>query len=270
MVFTIFPGSESSPVRRLKRKEEDRTPRVERELSDAYIDEITRTPRYEYGRHKTYDDMITSMDPDDPFKGHYLPSGKVPQGRNTLPKPKRKSKKARSGDEETIPLDSVNSKKKSKKKKKQKGEESAESTGTFTVESHVNAGYHVSPSRLKADAGKQVEPDRASVKSTGTYTLGDSKSQLELSGNLAAIKPPVLKRQPMKVKSMTQDQQDHSSKRDEMDTVSKVFMVNVLKFWTFSLSVVKKTLVFRAGIHKKLVRIANEANPDQTASSEAV
>ena len=29
-------------------------------------------------------------------------------------------------------------------------------------------------------------------------------------------------------------------------------------------------LVIRAGIHKMLVRIANSADPDQTASSEAV
>ena len=29
-------------------------------------------------------------------------------------------------------------------------------------------------------------------------------------------------------------------------------------------------LVFRAGIHKLLLRIANKENPDQTASQEAV
>ena len=31
-----------------------------------------------------------------------------------------------------------------------------------------------------------------------------------------------------------------------------------------------KMLVFRTGIHKMLVRIANRVDPDQTASSEAV
>ena len=43
--------------------------------------------------------------------------------------------------------------------------------------------------------------------------------------------------------------------------------VNVLKFQThFS----NKMLVFRAGVHKMLVRISNREDPDQTASSEAV
>ena len=196
---------------------------MERELSDAYIDEITRTPRYEFGRHNTYDDMITAINPEDPFKGTYLPSGKAAQGRNTLPKPKRKSRKPKSGDEEPIPLDSVATTKKSKKKRKHKGEESAESTGTFTVESHVNAGYLTTPTDPQGKSGQQTEPDRASVKSTGTYTLGDSKTQLELSGGLAAITKPPLRRLPAKVMSMTQDQLHHCSKRDEMDIVSTVF-----------------------------------------------
>ena len=38
----------------------------------------------------------------------------------------------------------------------------------------------------------------------------------------------------------------------------------------FSLSVLNKILVVRAGTHKMLVRIANRENPYQTASSEAV
>ena len=37
-----------------------------------------------------------------------------------------------------------------------------------------------------------------------------------------------------------------------------------------SLSFRKKILVWRAGIQKTLVRIANREDPDQTASSEAV
>ena len=43
-------------------------------------------------------------------------------------------------------------------------------------------------------------------------------------------------------------------------------MVTVIKFQTFSLSVLK----FRTGTHKMLVRIANRKDTDQTASSEAV
>ena len=46
-------------------------------------------------------------------------------------------------------------------------------------------------------------------------------------------------------------------------------MVNVLKLRTLFSSVLKM-LVIRAGIHKKLVRIANREDPDQNASSEAV
>ena len=48
-------------------------------------------------------------------------------------------------------------------------------------------------------------------------------------------------------------------------------MVNVLKFQTlFSIDYLSsnKMLVFRAGIYKMLVRIANSEDPDQTASSD--
>ena len=47
--------------------------------------------------------------------------------------------------------------------------------------------------------------------------------------------------------------------------------VNVSKIAnTFLFLFTNKMLVFRAGIHKILVRIANREDPDQTASSEAV
>ena len=39
---------------------------------------------------------------------------------------------------------------------------------------------------------------------------------------------------------------------------------------TFLILFSNKMLIFRAGIHKILVRIANWEDPDQTASSEAV
>ena len=48
-------------------------------------------------------------------------------------------------------------------------------------------------------------------------------------------------------------------------------MVNVLKLLTlFSFCSQIKMFLFRAGIHKKLVRIANREDPDQTASSDEV
>ena len=44
-------------------------------------------------------------------------------------------------------------------------------------------------------------------------------------------------------------------------------MVNAIKYEHFSLSVLNKMLVIRAGIHKMHYRIANREDPDQTASS---
>ena len=46
--------------------------------------------------------------------------------------------------------------------------------------------------------------------------------------------------------------------------------VNALKFRTLLFLFSNKMLVFRAGSHKLLVRLANREDPDQTASSEAV
>ena len=46
--------------------------------------------------------------------------------------------------------------------------------------------------------------------------------------------------------------------------------VNVLLFQILLFLISNKILVIRAGIHKKLVRIANLEDPDQTASEEAV
>ena len=39
---------------------------------------------------------------------------------------------------------------------------------------------------------------------------------------------------------------------------------------TFLILFLNKILVFKAGIHKMLVRVANREDPDQTASSKAV
>ena len=49
-----------------------------------------------------------------------------------------------------------------------------------------------------------------------------------------------------------------------------VIIVNVLKFRTLIFLFSNKMLVFRAGMHKILVRIANREDHDQTASEEAV
>ena len=49
-----------------------------------------------------------------------------------------------------------------------------------------------------------------------------------------------------------------------------IITVNAQKFRTLFSLFSNKILVFKAGIHKVLVRIANREHPDQTASSEAV
>ena len=193
----------------MKRKDEEERPRVERGLSDAYINGITRTPRYEYGRHNTFDDMIAEMNPEE---GDYTPSGKT-KNPSPPPKPKRK-KKVKAGDEDAIPLDSVSSRRKSKKKKREKGMESAESTGTYTVKAHVNAAFEGTPKTDPKRKTEATEQDRASITSNGTYTLGESKT----STQLAVITKPLLKWSLKKVKSMTQEQ--HMSKSNLIDQVS--------------------------------------------------
>ena len=59
--------------------------------------------------------------------------------------------------------------------------------------------------------------------------------------------------------------------------INRVQVINVLWYGkcfkisnTFLFLISNKMLVIRAGTHKMLVRIANRADPDQTASSEAV
>ena len=156
--------------------------------------------------------MITEMNPDDPFKGDYTPSGKT-KNPSPLPKPKRK-KKVKTGDEDAIPLDSVSSRRKSKKKKREKGMEWAESTGTYTVEAHVNTAFEGTPKTAPKRKTEATEQERASITSNGTYTLGESKTSTQLT----VLTKPLLKRSPKKVKSMTQEQ--HTSKSDQIDQVS--------------------------------------------------
>lgn len=182
---------------RLKKKDED-PPRVERELSDAYIDSISRTPRYT--RHNTYDDMLNQMDAEDPFTGDYRPSGKSPKlGRPS--KPPRSKKNQRAADmEDEKEFERSRPKKKSHKKKSKK-DQSLENT----AESYTNKAY-------KGDM------DEDSVKSNGTYTLAQ-KSEVRTSlTNMAA---PVLKKKPTKVKSLITE----VSKREEMDNVSSMFLL---------------------------------------------
>ena len=55
-----------------------------------------------------------------------------------------------------------------------------------------------------------------------------------------------------------------------MEAINNLFCKCSKTSNTFLFLFSNKILVFRAGTHKMLVRIANREDPDQTASSEAV
>lgn len=182
---------------RLKKKDDER-PRVERELSDAYIDSISRTPRYDLGRHNTYDDMLGEMDAEDPFKGEYKPSGKSPKlGDQRKLASQHKRHQDEDVDEE---LERSRSKKKARKKKKKKDEEAS-----ATAESYTNKAF-------------KSEVDRESVKSNGTYTLNEQQ-KTDVRSSITNLAAAVLKKKPTKVKSIA----NIVSKREEMDNVSSNF-----------------------------------------------
>lgn len=196
----------------MKRKEEER-PRVERELSDAYIESISRTPRYGLGRHNTYDDMLTSINPEDPFKGDYQPSGKTPREKSKIPKPSKK--RDQSGERRENFFDEERTekhyKKKSRKHKKKKTEEIQKSAGESIA--HTNDAYLRTPTKLRPN-----ESDKESVKSNGTYTLGNEKTK-DIQSSIANMAAPVLKKSPHKVKSVTCSAKDNC-RDSELDSVS--------------------------------------------------
>lgn len=183
--------------KRLKKKDE--SPRIERELSDAYIDSISRTPRYGLGRHNTYDDMLESMNPEDPFKGNYEPSGKSPRTKRAagLKKSSKKENLIDNEDEERS-----RSKRKSRKKKHKKTES--------TADSHTNKAF-------------TADSDRESTRSNGTYTLNDSQAK-DVRTSITNMAAPVLKKSPTKVKSLTVI--NVTNKQEEMDNVS--FCVEII------------------------------------------
>lgn len=147
--------SQSTPVRKLKNRhshggEDDFAPSPpRRELSDAYIEAISRTPRYNSGT--SYSEMVDNLQEGDPFGGAYVPSNKPP-------KKNKKSKKSKSNNElnEDDPkmTDSLRQKIKKRKSKSSKhASSSRDSTGTFTVEGITNMS-------MSHELG-----------STGTYTI---------------------------------------------------------------------------------------------------
>ena len=70
----------------------------------------------------------------------------------------------------------------------------------------------------------------------------------------------------MQIKSVKLQITHNYAKYQYINIYGKCSKSSTAFFFLFS----NKKLVFRAGIHKMLVRIANREDPDQTASSEAV
>ncbi|XP_060552910.1 transient receptor potential cation channel subfamily M member 2-like isoform X4 [Ruditapes philippinarum] len=207
-ITRVVTGSDSSPIRRLKKKEDVRP--VERELSDAYIDSISRTPRYTLGRHNTYDEMLGSMNTDDPFQGSYQPSGKTPREKSKIPRPpKSDERKENFFDEENL---EKHYKKKSKKRKKKKDNELTNDTqGSY---SYTNTAYQRSPVNLRPH-----ESDHESVKSNGTYTLNNEKTK-DIRSSITNMAGPILKKSPHKVMSMSTCHSDIQNCTDkELDNI---------------------------------------------------
>lgn len=208
----VVTGSDSSPVRRLKRKEEER-PRVERELSDAYIESISRTPRYGLGRHNTYDDMLTSINPEDPFQGDYQPSGKTPREKSKLPRPAKK--RDQSGERRENFFDEEGTEKHQKKTKKRKKKKHGElHNGAVEGHAYTNEAYLRSSRKPRP-----AESDHESVRSNGTYTLGSEQTK-DIRSSITNMAATVLKKSPHKVKSMTLCAADDRCRDSELDSAA--------------------------------------------------
>ncbi|KAH3872324.1 hypothetical protein DPMN_035539 [Dreissena polymorpha] len=135
---------------------------MQRELSDSYIDSISRTPRYGYDREKSYDERLDQMNPEDPFGGEYKPSGKSPRvKRSKLPKPEQKQKEAKPLRDENV-LDrgfEVQVEEKKAKRRKRAKPKRSNKSGDDLKEYHVNAGY-----------SDELDNKKISIESNGTYT----------------------------------------------------------------------------------------------------
>jgi len=171
-------------------------------LSDAYIESISRTPRYEFGRHNTYDDMLATMNPEDPFKGDYKPSGKSPKlERSKIPKPKRRDRS------EEMDAEERHQRKSEKRKRKKKKDTAA---GSSAQNGHTNKGY-----------SKDADYD-----STGTFTLEPTDRNRsnsfvdDVRNSVMNLAGPLLKKV-NKVKNVSEKSSadDEFNKQEEVDQV---------------------------------------------------
>lgn len=127
---------------------------VRRELSDAYLDSLSRTPRYK--RCNTYDEMLDKVAEGDPFHGEYKPSDK-PKRTHHHHKGKKKRENTSDNVDPSLSSDLPDDSPRKKHKKKKKKETSP--TREITLTGKVNPVFEV------------VDKDAVSVKSTGTYVL---------------------------------------------------------------------------------------------------
>ncbi|XP_021379559.1 transient receptor potential cation channel subfamily M member 1-like [Mizuhopecten yessoensis] len=182
-------AGETTPVKRLRMKsdligsqrEGSKPGPVERQLTDTYIESLSRTPRY--NSQTDYNKMVDQLAENDPFCGEYTPSGKSKKAQH------RKKKHKHNREDSDIPMDDTDGSppKKSegkfsgKKRKSKKGSGSRDSTGTFTVEGHSNPSFERS---VDVSVDKH---EAESVQSNGTYTLKREDSLASLKG----FHPPV-------------------------------------------------------------------------------
>ncbi|XP_052778337.1 transient receptor potential cation channel subfamily M member 2-like isoform X2 [Mya arenaria] len=222
-ITPVAMGTDSSPIRRLKRKDAEHPPaRVERELSDAYIESISRTPRYELGRHNTYDDILQQMSTEDPFKGNYQPSGKSPvMERSRAPQPRQRETVSRKENLNKENDDIDRFKKKNGKKRRRKKEDDS-------GERLVNGGY-------ESRTNKAYTGDGDSLKSNDTFTVqGERRSRAdswakEIRSSVTNLAGPILKKMPSKIKSVSESNKGRDnmySKQEQMDNQALTEFVN--------------------------------------------
>ncbi|KAL5018961.1 hypothetical protein ScPMuIL_004683 [Solemya velum] len=159
---------------------------IQRELSDAYIESISRTPRYGSGRFRNYDEMLDDMQGADPFHGSYMPSGKKSHSHTS-----RKTTKMKEVEEpkvslsEGVPLKSIrhsndgSAQKKNRKKTRtsRSASDNVNSNATYTLRKHnyLNSSYEHDTIESKSRLHDHEDFEKMSVKSDDTFTINPSQ-----------------------------------------------------------------------------------------------
>ena len=183
----------------------ERTPVISLERSNT---DATRTPRYQYGKFESYEEMLAQMDLEDPFQGEAPPPN--PKRERTREKTfmrshqgKRSPQKEKASDHDTAHRHHKPKSRKPDKIETAKAKDELE--GTYTISTHknpvysgVNSGFDSSepqghsrkkardtggaPTGQKASKRVSLKQRPVSATSTGTYTVdlerSDSQSKL--------------------------------------------------------------------------------------------